>query len=244
MIVPSPEALRTWVCGQVPAGAALVAVKAHFGYPLPPPATLEIDVFEAILSGVRDAAPACRLMALEGVTGEERAQAVFDKLGASGAALRHGAELFDADTLPLRTFENTLEPEAFDFLVAPQVLADADVVFVATPLKLALSWVLVGAWKSMFGVLPRQVYAEENPNYRSKLHTAGIRATLHDLAGCLGGLNLKGVIDARKVLCCLPETSTLGVAVKGPGIIAADSLSDADAEASALGVELCRAQAP
>lgn len=169
--------------------AARILVKPNLGYPVGPPATVSMPVLEAVLRGLRRASPVGRIVIMEGVTSNESAETIFEKLGVLDL-LDNEMRITSAEDLIMHDYPN-LSPEVvkFETMTAPEYIKDYDCVISVGAFKRTMlngQPLISASLKNLYGVFPREVYHSRSKKSRGQLHRPSVGEVLRDVYFTVG----------------------------------------------------------
>lgn len=170
-------------------GAGRILVKPNLGYAAPPPAVVSLPVLAAVLRGLRRAAPAARIVIIEGVCSDRPLLEIAEKHGLH-TIMDDNTLVGDAETLTMQEYPNRLpQPVKYASMTAPAYLADFDCVISVGAFKRTLLHgqpLISAALKNLYGLFPRQVYRGRSPHARGQLHVPSVPEVLKDIYFCIG----------------------------------------------------------
>jgi len=179
-------------------GAARILVKPNLGYPVASPATVSLPVLDAVLRGLRRASPLGRIVIMEGVTSNESAEAIFEKLGVTDL-LDKEMRLTSAEDLIMHDFPN-ISPEIvkFETMTAPGYIKDYDCVISVGAFKRTMlndQPLISASLKNLYGVFPRELYHARSKKSRGQLHRPSVGEVLRDVYFTVGHHFHGAVVD-------------------------------------------------
>lgn len=223
-------------------GAARILVKPNLGYAVKPPATVSMPVLASVLRGLRRAAPAARILIVEGVTSEKTAQEIF---------AFHGIEKILDDEMRLAPMEDLLtreyvnqspHPIRFDRMTAPEYLAEFDCVISVGAFKKTViggTPLISASLKNLYGFFPRETYHARSPHARGLLHRPSVPEVLQDIYFTIGQYIHGAVVDltAKYVSPDARPDRSRGVSVPVGQVVWGDDMLAVDETACRLANE-------
>lgn len=236
------------------ASAKLVVIKPNLGYPKQHPVVTRAGLIAVLIDHLLVKAPHARVVVLEGICCKEPFPLVINRVGIGGwfdwsafeaTGIAHGAtlhwgervELWDADRCETREYENRGPAFRFKSILAPAILAEADLCLSVAPLKKTIlkdEPLISGVIKNFFGLLPRQAYKARSATSRGQLHRPDVHQVICDVYGALAPLFHYGIVDLHEHFISKDWKPDTGKSVPVGKVVFSDSLLEADVQAMNL----------
>jgi hypothetical protein len=195
---------------------------------------VSLQVLGSVLQGLRQANPRAEILIVEGVCSHVSAAEIFIRSGLM-SLLDQGMQVFDADQLPLREYENrSADPVRFATMLAPALVSEVDCRISVGTLKRTIlkhEPLISASLKNLYGLFPRARYKGRSPNSRGQLHRPSVPLILQDIYFSIGYLFDGAVVDADQKLVSPDwqpdrgESIPVGQVIWGEDLLAVDRLA-------------------
>lgn len=220
--------------------AKRILLKPNLGYPAPHPATVSMEVLDAVIQGIRRVNPSAEILIVEGVCHSLPAPVIMQKLGLP-ALLGDKVYFLDADTLPCIRYPNSAStPFRFEDMEAPALISEVDCRISIGCIKrtwLKNNVLMSCSIKNLYGLFPRAKYKARSPKSRGQLHRPDVHQVIADVYHTLGILFDGAVIDGTEKFISKDWQPDQGHGQPFGKVIWGDNLLECDRKACELAAE-------